>query len=112
MTPERYQRINALADAALDLPPAERAAYLDRACGSDPHLREQVQHLVDAHSTDDDFLEAPALEVLAKDLAGASAPHNLGAGRSASIASSPGWAPEELAKSGWRAIPSLRAKWP
>ena len=78
MTPERYQRINALADAALDLPPAERAAYLDRACGSDPHLREQVQHLVDAHSTDDDFLEAPALEVLAKDLAGASAPHNLG----------------------------------
>lgn len=67
MTPERYKRINALADAALDLPPADRDIFLDRECGVDTELRERVAQLLQAHSSHDDFLQTPVLEVLAKD---------------------------------------------
>jgi tetratricopeptide (TPR) repeat protein len=37
----------------------QRAAYLDRACADDPHLRQRVQKLLDAHFRAGDFLESP-----------------------------------------------------
>jgi serine/threonine protein kinase/tetratricopeptide (TPR) repeat protein len=40
--------------------PAERSAYLDRACGGDAVLRRQVESLLDAHIRAGDFLESPA----------------------------------------------------
>src|SRR5215471_17010358 len=40
---------------------AERAAYLDVACASDPALRERVERLLAAQSKVSRFLEAPAL---------------------------------------------------
>ena len=40
--------------------PAERSAYLDRACGGDAVLRRQVESLLDAHTRAGDFLESPA----------------------------------------------------
>jgi serine/threonine protein kinase len=40
--------------------PAERAAYLDRACGGDASLRRQVESLLDAHTRAGGFLESPA----------------------------------------------------
>jgi WD40 repeat protein/serine/threonine protein kinase len=40
--------------------PAERSAYLDRACGGDATLRRQVESLLDATDRAGDFLESPA----------------------------------------------------
>jgi len=39
---------------------AERAAYLDRACGGDPALRCRVEGLLGVHGQADGFLESPA----------------------------------------------------
>jgi serine/threonine-protein kinase len=41
--------------------PAERAAYLERACGGDPVLRGQVEQLLKAHQESGPFMERPAL---------------------------------------------------
>ena len=40
--------------------PAERVAYLDLACRGRPDLREDVEGLLRAHTSDPDFLEQPA----------------------------------------------------
>jgi serine/threonine protein kinase/sugar lactone lactonase YvrE len=66
----RYRRINALADEALNLRDTERTLFLDHACAGDTELREQVEELIEAHSSENDFLDAPVLELLAKDIAG------------------------------------------
>jgi eukaryotic-like serine/threonine-protein kinase len=48
--------------AALDLAdPAERAAYLDRACAGDAGLRRRVEELLAAHAEPGDFLEPPVV---------------------------------------------------
>jgi hypothetical protein len=41
---------------------AERAAYLDSACGSDTELRRQVERMVRAHPRVGDFFSKPAVE--------------------------------------------------
>lgn len=48
-------------DALQKAVPAERAAYLDAACGSDTALRDQVEQLLAAHSSAGQFLEADPL---------------------------------------------------
>jgi tRNA A-37 threonylcarbamoyl transferase component Bud32 len=51
--------------AALDKPdPAERAAFLDRACAGDAELRRRVAVLLRAHDQASRFLAAPAVEQL------------------------------------------------
>ncbi|MBS1811736.1 MAG: serine/threonine protein kinase [Acidobacteria bacterium] len=47
-------------NAALELPKAERAAYLDVACNGDPALRTEVESLLAHEDTARDFLAAPA----------------------------------------------------
>ena len=42
-------------------PPAERAAFVAEACGSDAELRTEVESLLAAHDGDADFLEAPLI---------------------------------------------------
>jgi eukaryotic-like serine/threonine-protein kinase len=44
---------------------AERAAFLDSACGGDAELRRQVEKLLKAHSRVGDFLKSPIVEQLA-----------------------------------------------
>ncbi|MDQ3804923.1 MAG: serine/threonine protein kinase, partial [Acidobacteriota bacterium] len=46
MSSERWKQIEEIFQAALDLAPAERVAFLDRACAGDAALREQVEALV------------------------------------------------------------------
>ena len=41
---------------------AERAAYLDQACGGDAALRFQVERLLEAHPQAMDFLAQPAVD--------------------------------------------------
>ena len=53
--------------AALALPPEERAACLDQACGGDAVLRHRVEALLHAHAAGA-FLEEPASAVTAHTL--------------------------------------------
>src|SRR6516164_9457142 len=47
---------------ALEKGPAERAAFLDRACAGNEPLRREVQSLLDAHQQAGRFLERPLVE--------------------------------------------------
>jgi len=69
MTPERWQQIERIYQDALDHEPSTRSAFLDQACAGDADLRREVVSLLEAHKPDDQFLEAPALEVTARALA-------------------------------------------
>src|SRR5262245_58579430 len=42
MTPERFQRLEALYDAAAALEPAARARFIDESCGADEELRQEL----------------------------------------------------------------------
>ncbi|MFQ5570995.1 MAG: serine/threonine-protein kinase [Rhodothermales bacterium] len=65
MTPERWQQINALLDAVLELPPGEQEAYLDVHCKDDRALRREVLSLLEAHDEAHSFLEKPAQDYAA-----------------------------------------------
>jgi serine/threonine protein kinase len=54
------QRLKELFLAAADLPPDERAALLDRACGADPELRQRALALLRAHDDSAGMLARPA----------------------------------------------------
>ena len=62
MTPaaERYSRIQELFDAVVDLPPKERAAMLEKECGGDATLRQEVEALLAADAQTTSFGEQPA----------------------------------------------------
>ena len=46
MTEGRSNRVQALFDRAVELPPGQRAAFLDTACPQDPTLRAEVEALL------------------------------------------------------------------
>jgi len=69
MTPERWQKIESLLHDALELAPAERAAFLDQACLSDVDLRCEVESLLASSDQADEFLKSPAFEDAAQLLA-------------------------------------------
>jgi serine/threonine-protein kinase len=60
---ERFREIDEIFDAALDLDPNERAAFVAQACGGDLGLRDEVRALLDALGRSADFLESPAVQV-------------------------------------------------
>ena len=60
---ERFRHADALFDRALDLPPEERRAFVDAACGGDADLHHAVLELLDAHAQSADFLENAAAEL-------------------------------------------------
>ena len=57
---EIWQQLERVLDTALDTPPEERAAFLDRACIADPILRAEAERLLDACDDAQGFLEEPA----------------------------------------------------
>jgi len=59
MTTERFQRLDALVSAALELPPGARAAYLQQHCAQDAPLRHEAESLLNL--SDEEFLETPLL---------------------------------------------------
>jgi hypothetical protein len=62
---DRFRRVDAIFDDALDLPIDQRDAFIDRACAGDGELREAVHRLLRAHQRSEGFLESPAVEVAA-----------------------------------------------
>ncbi len=69
MKPERWQQIDSLLDAALELEGADRAAFLDDNCGGDEELRQEIESLLAAHEASKSFIETSALNVAARLLA-------------------------------------------
>jgi serine/threonine protein kinase/Tol biopolymer transport system component len=67
MTPDRWQRTEAIFHAARARSAAGRAAFLASACGDDDAMRREVESLLIDAASDDGFLAQPAA-VLAADL--------------------------------------------
>ena len=63
MDPERWNHVDKLLQSALDRPAAERDVFLQRACGGDQQLEDDVRSLLAAHDRADSFLAAPAIEL-------------------------------------------------
>ena len=57
MKPERWERVKEVLDAALEVPPGDRTAFLNKTCGSDAELRQEVESLLAASEDSDSFLE-------------------------------------------------------
>jgi len=53
-------RANEIFLQILELPPEQRQAHLDAACGGDAELRQAVEGLLQAHEQAGSFLEKPA----------------------------------------------------
>ena len=55
--PAEPRREEAIFDAVLALPPDQRPAYLDQACGQDAQLRQRIELLLQSHNHAGEFLE-------------------------------------------------------
>ncbi len=64
-TTERWRLVKQIFQAAIELPVAERAAYLKQVCSDDPSLLSEVESLVAAHEQPGSFLDEPALNLAA-----------------------------------------------
>ncbi|MEM8559809.1 MAG: serine/threonine-protein kinase, partial [Bacteroidota bacterium] len=61
---DRWQRVEAVFEQALERPPAERAAFLDRACADDADLRAEVESLLAAYGDASGYFGRLADEVV------------------------------------------------
>ena len=73
MTTRRESDVERVCQAALDCASADRAAFLDRACGGDAALRREVEALLAHASAAERFIESPAVDVAAQEIAAAAA---------------------------------------
>jgi hypothetical protein len=69
MKPERWEQVAQLHRAALEREGNERAAFLGEVCAGDEDLRRELESLLAYEGKDASFLESPALEVAARQLA-------------------------------------------
>ena len=65
MTPERFQKVDQLFQAAMELPAHERTTFLDNACAGDDALRNEVEALIASDEHGLSFIEDPAFEMAA-----------------------------------------------
>lgn len=61
MNPDRWQRVDTILQAAMDLPDSEQETFLENACSSEPALLEEVRSLLEAHRRAGAFLDVPAM---------------------------------------------------
>lgn len=59
MSPERWRKIEAVFQAAIDLPENERNSYLEAECGPDDELRREVERLITSDESAEEFIESP-----------------------------------------------------
>jgi eukaryotic-like serine/threonine-protein kinase len=69
MNPTRWQQIDELFDAALDLPESEREVFLSAKCNGDDELKKEVLSLLESQKSSDNFLEKSAMGIAARNLA-------------------------------------------
>ena len=77
MTSERWEQINRLYDAALELTEEARTAFLENNCQGDEELRREVESLLAYDKQAQQFINRPALQVTAEKL-GADPPSLVG----------------------------------
>src|SRR5262245_12020844 len=68
MKPERWQKVDQIFQATLQHRD-EQKAFLDESCRGDEELRREVESLLAQQSDANEFMEEPAMAVVAKDLA-------------------------------------------
>jgi serine/threonine protein kinase/Tol biopolymer transport system component len=68
MSSDRWEQINRLYYAALEVAEKERTSFLSEVCGADGELRREVESLLAMHAHVDGFLEKPAVEEVVKAL--------------------------------------------
>jgi serine/threonine protein kinase len=78
MKPKNWPRIEQLYFAALELSEEERPEFLKKACGDDDALRNEAESLLASNQAAGDFLNTPALELAAQDIAADQQPAALG----------------------------------
>ena len=66
---ERWRQIEKLYHSAAALQPGERAAFLEQACEGDEELRKELESLLAHGEQAERFIESPALEIAAQQLA-------------------------------------------
>jgi eukaryotic-like serine/threonine-protein kinase len=76
MSSDRWEKIQELLGAALELEPTQRSAFLEEAC-SDEAVRREVEALLAAHEKAGSFLETPALGLAAQAQAAATPSRSL-----------------------------------
>jgi serine/threonine protein kinase len=70
MHSERWQNCTEIFNVAVERPPNERAAFLDRSCDGDEALRRKVELLLKYHDAAGDFIKSPAFEAAPELLVG------------------------------------------
>jgi len=65
MTPQRWQQIKELFNAALERGPDQWAKFLDEVCAGDVSLRAEIESLLAAHGQATSFFEKPATALVA-----------------------------------------------
>ncbi len=65
----RWEQVEKLCHAALELEESQRAAFLEQACAGDEELRREVESLLQFDKPGDRFIEEPTVEVAAKMMA-------------------------------------------
>jgi eukaryotic-like serine/threonine-protein kinase len=60
MTPERWQKVKEIFQAAIQQAPGERAVFISSECGADEPLLREVQSLIASHERDGSFIDSPA----------------------------------------------------
>ena len=61
MTPERWQQVKELFEAALDVEPAQRASFLRSANTYDECVRQEVESLLSSYGETPGFMAKPAI---------------------------------------------------
>jgi len=61
MTPERFKRVRAIYEAALEVAPLERGAFVARESQNDEEIRREVEGLLQARERETDWLSEPVL---------------------------------------------------
>jgi serine/threonine protein kinase len=70
MDSSRWNHVDRLLQSALDRPAAERDVFLRDACGGDEQIEREVRSLLAAHDGAGTFLDAPAIDLAARQLSG------------------------------------------
>ncbi len=66
MTPDRWNQVKEILDAALGVAPHQRAAWVAERTGGDDDLRQEVLSLLESHDDAGNFLEEPAVDIKPK----------------------------------------------
>jgi serine/threonine-protein kinase len=74
ITPEQWDKVQMAFQAALDCPPSERAGLLEKLCGGDREVRQEVESLLASDEQARGFLEPAPLDEKRADAQGAEVP--------------------------------------